>query len=376
MKTCARFDYGNVKGEAIVSEEGYIRANAIVTRTGIFVYQNFDGSIRKELRHPDDVWDKDSIKSMEMIPVTNGHPREKMVTVDNFKQLAIGYTGQTIEKDGDYVMSNFVITDKQGVDAVVKFGRKELSLGYMVDLDETPGIYNGEHYDAKQTNIRYNHLAIVDKARAGKEARIALDSFDAVEILNGDLKMTKKIKIDEDEYLVEENVASHIAKLEEDLKNLQDERDRVENEIKMIRDKLEETLVDRDNLKETVTENDKKMDAQSFQKAVKERVELESHAKQFLSANTKLDSMTNEQIKKEVIKSVRKTVNVDGKSEVYIDGMFDSIIHDKSAKKVNVDNVTFDKKDVNDGVNLLIKAQSSMMSYMKNLNKPSLKDVK
>ena len=42
-----------------------------------------------------------------------------------------------------------------------------MSLGYNLDLIEEPGEWNGEKYDAIQTNIRINHLAIVDKARAG-----------------------------------------------------------------------------------------------------------------------------------------------------------------------------------------------------------------
>ncbi|MEM3318763.1 MAG: DUF2213 domain-containing protein, partial [Thermoplasmatales archaeon] len=162
----ARYDIGSVKGDAVVSPEGYIKANAIVTRTGIFIYQNQDGSIRKELRHPTHVWEDQSLESLKMIPITNGHPKERMVTPENFKKLAIGYTGETIKKDDENILANLVITDQEGIDAVIKNGRKELSLGYLVDLDETPGVYEGEKYDAMQTNIRYNHLAIVDKARA------------------------------------------------------------------------------------------------------------------------------------------------------------------------------------------------------------------
>ncbi len=376
MKNVARHDRGSVKGEAVVSPEGYIRANAIVTRSGIFHYQNLDGSTRRELRHPKEVWNDESIASMELIPVTNGHPHERMVTPENFKRLAIGYTGETIIKDGNFVMANFVITDQDGVDAVIKNGRKELSLGYLVDLDETPGEYEGEKYDAVQTNIRYNHLAIVDKARAGKEARIALDSFDAVEILNEDKIMSKrKIKIDNESMEVEESVASYVDRLERDLKNLQDERDRVEGEIAGIRDKLEKTLVERDSFKDQVTEMEKdsssKMDEAKFNSAVKERVQLISVAADYLGAGvaSKLDSMSNLEIKKEVIRAAKKTVNVDGKSQVYLDCMFDMIIDQKAEKKVNVDNVTYKDKDKNDSSNgnLLEKAQAKMMNYNKNL---------
>ena len=86
-KNVARYDRGSVRGDAIVTDEGYIRAHAVVTRTGVFLYKNADGSTRRELRHPDDVWNEDSIATMDLIPVTNGHPSEKLVTAENSKRL-------------------------------------------------------------------------------------------------------------------------------------------------------------------------------------------------------------------------------------------------------------------------------------------------
>lgn len=370
----ARYDIGQVKGDASVSTDGYIKANAVVTRTGIFIYQNADGTIRKELRHPKHVWNDESIESMKMIPVTNGHPSERMVTPENFKRLSIGYTGETIKKDGEHVIANLVITDKEGVDAVIKWGRKELSLGYLVDLDETPGEYEGEKYDAMQTNIRYNHLAIVDKARAGESARIALDSDDAVEILKEDKFMGKrKIKIDEEEYAVEESVGDYIDRLEKDMMNLSDERDRVERELKMIREKLEKALVERDSFKDQVSEMDKKsgekMDEANFARAVSERVKLMDIAKDYLGSglSSKLDSMSNSDIKKEIIRTAKKTVSVDGKSQVYLDCMFDMICAERSEKKVNVDNVSYNNTQNNDATNSnpLVNAQQKMIQKSK-----------
>ena len=43
-------------------------------------------------------------------------------------------------------------------------GLKELSLGYNLDLDETPGEWEGQPYDAVQRNIVINHLALVLEA--------------------------------------------------------------------------------------------------------------------------------------------------------------------------------------------------------------------
>ncbi|WGN90776.1 prohead core protein protease [Burkholderia phage vB_BglM_WTB] len=47
----------------------------------------------------------------------------------------------------------------------IRSGKKELSLGYGCDFLETPGVWNGQPYEVVQTNMRGNHIALVDAAR-------------------------------------------------------------------------------------------------------------------------------------------------------------------------------------------------------------------
>lgn len=380
VQTVSRYDRGLVKGDATETEEGYIRANAVVTRTGIFLYSNEDGSVRRELRHPDDVWDVDSIASMELIPVTNNHPEEKLVNAKNFKKLAIGYTGETVKKDGEYVLAKVVITDQDGVDWIKNQGRKELSLGYTVDLHPEAGSYNGQPYDFRQKNIRYNHLAVVNTARAGSEARIALDAQDTVDILKEVEKMAKrKIKIDEEEVLMETQTAEYVERLVDDLKNLQDEKARVEEEIRMIKEKLERTEAERDSYKERVdnpkekdgaTVAEAKMDSATFSKAVQDRVKVIKCAEESLekSQRQNLDSMSDLDIKKAIIAQCRKSISLDGKSQTYVEAMFDTILDEKTAKKVNVDNVDFVERDTKaDGSSPTAVARQKMMDNQKKM---------
>ncbi len=357
MKDVARFDRGSVQGDAVITEEGYIRANAIVTRTGIFNYRNADGSLRRELRHPDDVWNDESISSMQLIPVTNGHPNERLVTAENYKRLAVGFTGETIKKNGDFVLANMVITDHETVNAIKNNNRRELSLGYLVDLDETPGNYNGDDYDARQTNVRYNHLAIVDKARAGSEARIALDSLDAEEFIKEEVPAMakRKIKIDNDELFIEESAADHIDHLEANVRNLTDEMERVRRELDEqkaqlanARKELERSEAERDSMRDrvnspTAMNMTANMDSAAFKKAVNERIKLYQFAEQTLgkAKTSNLDSMNAIDIKKTIISECRKSINLDGKSDIYVEAMFDTIVDEKStSKKVNCDNVS------------------------------------
>jgi uncharacterized protein len=374
----ARFDRGTVKVGSQLTPEGYIRGNAVVTRTGVFLYQNPDGTIRRELRHPEDVWNDESIQSMHLLPITNNHPAEKFVTSENYKRLSIGYTGEKISREDPYVMATVVITDKDAVEAVLQEGKRELSLGYTVDLEEVPGIYEGEEYDARQRNIKYNHLAVVDKARAGKEARIVLDSQDAVEILKEVVTMNqKKIRIDGKEIMVDESAADYIDRLERDLTNLEEEKKRVEEEIKMIADKLEKAEGERDSSKDKLKQAEEKvketnMDSAYFRKAVSERIKLYKVAEAHLDSAdlTNLDSMNDLDIKKLVIKSCRKSINLDGKGHAYLDAMFDTILDEQSSKGVNTENVKY-TSDSNLDANEFSpsNARARMIEKMKNAHK-------
>lgn len=386
MTLTARFDRASFKGDAVVTTEGYIRANSVVTRCGVFTYQNADGSIRKELRHPDDVWNEDSINSMFMIPVTNEHPTDRLVNSFNFKRLSIGYTGEAVKKDGDYVLSNFVINDAEGVEAVTKQGKKQLSLGYTVDLIDEAGEYEGERYDARQTNIRYNHLALVAKARAGEQATIALDRLDAFEIETEkevDIMAKRKIKIDAEEVWLEPETASYVERMQDDLRNLTDEKERVSREladkeaelkrvngeIEQIRMKMESTEAERDSMADMSKRAQDVVlshDSAEFKRAVSKRIELLDVAKKKLDADSvsKLDSLDDLSIKKQVIAKARKSISLDGKSNHYIDALFDTIV-DEIKTSVNVDSVQYSKSNF-DGLECdAEKARQDMMRKQK-----------
>ena len=118
LKAVARYDKGIVGNETEITPEGYIKGRVIVTRCGVFLYKNADGTIRKELRHPDDVRDPESLETIKMIPIVDGHPPERLVSASNAKKLSVGYTGELVEDEYPYVIANLVITDKGMVDKI------------------------------------------------------------------------------------------------------------------------------------------------------------------------------------------------------------------------------------------------------------------
>lgn len=156
------------------TREGYLKDEPIVTSVGIFEYLNDDGTKRRELRLPEHVFDPASLASYEGKPVIITHDAGE-VDKNNVQQEIIGTILSPGIHDGEDVRARIVI---HNTDAMKRSGLKELSLGYSLDLDETPGVWNGQPYDAIQTNIRINHLALVKSARAGDQARLNIDGRD------------------------------------------------------------------------------------------------------------------------------------------------------------------------------------------------------
>lgn len=318
--------YDTIKLEkATFTEDGFLQDNPIVTRTGIFEYLNQDGSIRREYRPPEEVFNADSLASLKGKPITLKHPNQP-VTAENASRLTVGTVLSEGKQDNEFMRADIVIHDKKAINS----GKKELSLGYKVDLLETPGTTpNGEKYDAIQTNIRYNHLAIVDSARAGKKARLNLDGNEIYED-EEEIKTMPKIRLDNGlEYEASQEVIVAFDKLKVDSATLQIKVDKTEaivDTLKADNKKLDEQLKAKD-----------KEHADGLNEAVKQRVSLLSVAEKHKVE--KADEMTDRQIKEAVITAVRGDgMELDKKSDEYVQAAFDlvkedSVTHEDAATR-------------------------------------------
>lgn len=174
---------------AYFTPEGFLKDRPVLTSTGIFEYTNPDGSTRRELRLPEDVFSPESLKSYKGKPIVISH-EAGLIDKNNVAANQIGTILSEGEQSGNDVKAEIIIHD---TDEMKSAGLKELSLGYNLDLDETPGVWNGQRYDAVQKNIRINHLALVREARAGEQARLNLDGRDE-NVLKGGKRMSNKTK--------------------------------------------------------------------------------------------------------------------------------------------------------------------------------------
>lgn len=150
----------------IDEETGWMRVTGTAAIVGVMDY-----GTHAELAGVDALKDVDGLKGL---PVTLEHPDE-MLDSDTIREAQIG-TVADAEFDGENVRVKLLITDA-GAIATIQAGKAELSPGYMAELEDAPGTYEGQPYRYVQTKRRYNHLSIVDRARRGRRAK--LDSWRA-----------------------------------------------------------------------------------------------------------------------------------------------------------------------------------------------------
>lgn len=183
-----RIDIGKLKPPEKTAQ-GFLKVEGYASRVGVFEYLRKDGSVRRELRLPEEVFKAKALKGYEGAPLTNNHPAKK-VTSKTAKAVSVGHVQGYARRDGDHVAVTTMIMDESAINDVQTRGKRGLSAGYHVDLDETPGTHPvyGE-YDAIQRNLEINHLAIVDFPRAGDTARLRMDAQERRESMMREMRM-------------------------------------------------------------------------------------------------------------------------------------------------------------------------------------------
>lgn len=160
--------------------DGTLLLEGIAVRECVLEYPRTDGTVRRELVPLSTI--QASAHGLGRAPVTLLHPpKGQDVGPKNFDRLGVGDTDGRVEvRDGGFTHVFIAARRQDAIDAI-KAGTHELSPGYRVRLDETPGTHpiHGP-YDAVQAERVYNHLAIVPKARGGESVAMRVDGADAL----------------------------------------------------------------------------------------------------------------------------------------------------------------------------------------------------
>lgn len=339
-----RFDFVDLS-RAHVTPEGWIRDRPVLSRSGVFSYTRADGTVQREYRPPEEVFHPDHLASLRGVPVTDGHPGR--VTAAN-PDAIVGAVLTAGEREDQNLVAELVIhnTGRLG-------SRRELSLGYSLELDMTPGTTpEGEHYDAIQRNPRVNHLAVVHRGRAGN-ARLRLDREDAASepvdppasgppSEEGTMPNLTTVRLDGG--LSYDNVPQEVAHaLTVARDTLANERARHETILADMRRDHEAALAEanrradaaeaeRDALKAKETDNTAAVE-KARNDAIAEtrtRMELEAEAKKH-GVEVRAD-MSDRAIREAVVRKLRTDAPAfAGKSDEYVQYAFDHAIRDSAA---------------------------------------------
>lgn len=312
---------------------GFLRLQGLTTRSGVFEYQRADGSKIRELRPPEEVLSPESLKTFDGLPVTIEHPAG-LVDLTNARNLMHGVT-MNPRPAGDHVKADVQLYTKEAIDTA-RAGKRQLSYGYDALVFDSPGIWTGpdgkkEPFDTVQRNIRGNHLAIVDRARAGNRAALRLDG--ATQIGQGyppvgdDANKGSpdvKILIDGKEHEVTQEIADAIGAqrkkdLEAQTKALVDSK-KVSDEAQAKLDAMEAQA------KKVSDEASKADQASTLDKLIAERLEVATLAAPILGKTAaELVKVDSKSVIRETVKKANPELKLDGKSDDYVRAYFDQV---------------------------------------------------
>jgi len=334
VQNARRFDYGQLRSKPRRTQQNFLRIGANMTRTGVLKYKRPDGSVVRELRHPDDVFEAKSISSIENAPFTEFHPPE-MVTSSNALSFTKGNV-ITARQDGKFIAGEIIVQEEKLIKKIEAGELSELSPGYTCDVVKESGTYKGEVYDQRQRNIRYNHVAIGGKnwGRSGSEVKVRLDSQDAVEYRKDDYVFEEskdepkektnmeKIRIDGIDYEVPETSLQAVnSELEKSATAAKESK--VEADKQAARaDALE---AERDALK---AELDTALNTDVVLEKAKARLALEASVKEF--GVEKTDGLTDGELLRAALTA--NDIDVADKSDDYVSARFDAMVEYKVRK--------------------------------------------
>jgi len=310
-----RFDFNGTSGEFKRTPQGFLRVKARLTRAGIFNYNQ-----KREYRPEEEIFRADSLASLKGAPVTDLHPSETggeyLLNPHNAKNHIVGIA-ESIEPDGKYLCGSLIVFHEDTIKAIESGARKEISLGFRCEVLPTPGVINGETYDAIQKNIIFNHIALGPKGwgRVGPDCAIKTDS-------KKDLSM-KKTRLDGDEAdaLLSEcqSVAQNLLEKLDALKSTLKEKPPAEaKEDSKVR------LDEGENVTELLEACKQKIDALEEQlAALNKALEEEQKKRAELEDPKNIEEKVESKLRQDALKVLYPEVDLKNKNKEFIDGLYE-----------------------------------------------------
>ena len=284
------------------TKDGYLVCSPRIARTGIQIYRGSEVG-RPDLtevrvyRPESEVMHKDAVASLAFKPVTIEHP-DQPITAKNWKDLAVGQLSDEALRDGEFIRTPMILMDADAIN-IVRSGKRELSVGYTALLKWGDGETDkGEKYNAIQTAIRANHVAITHTARGGDKLRMG-DT-------NSKEKVMRKILVDgipvemedRDAHLIERRLSALEQAVTDAKTTAQAEVATAKTELANATAVAATKDAEIATLKQQLV--DSKITPQKLQEMARARAGLEQRAKSLLDS-VQLDGRGDEEVRRQVV---------------------------------------------------------------------------
>jgi hypothetical protein len=298
-----------------ITDEGFLRVPGRAAKAGIQEYLACELGIKdrnpmdviKVMRPEEEVFNDESLASYIGADITIEHP-EKFVDAADYSKLSKGPVLAAV-RDGDFVKIDMIVKSQDAIEAI-NSGKVELSAGYTANYEPAP---ERSGYDFIQRNIRINHVALVDRARAGAQARL----FDK-QTINPE-KTMKKVVLDSGRSVELEDGATATL--------IQDSFDRLTKQATDSAKELETVKATSDAQAEKITKLEADLKAATDSDALKaklaELAQVKDSAVKIAGKSFTCDSVDAMEIKRAALSQVRDSIDWAKKSDEYVSAAFD-----------------------------------------------------
>lgn len=343
-----------LNSQRVYTDEGFLRVPGKAARTGIQEYLASElglkgrapNDIIRVYRPAEEVFNDESLQSYLGADVTNNHP-PTLVNASTYRNTSVGVVTSVGRQDGDFVIVDMVIKDKDAIKAV-ETGKCELSAGYTAVYDDTPGTTpEGEPYDFRQTQIKINHVAIVDRARAGAMARI-FDNMEKKPMYQ--ITTDTGLKVD----VADAAVVDAFKRLEQRVSDAEAAKETVQAQL--------------DAAMEQVADLTTKCSDEALKARVEAIARVTTSARKVAGDEFTCDSMDPVVIKRAALAVKRPSVDWAEKSAAYVEAAFDMAVEepvkpvvDSQLEQLAKDGAKDIKQPVADAKPVLSRAQEALL---------------
>lgn len=293
----------------------------------------------------------------KVIPQTNGlimtdlHPWE-FIDAKNAKEYIRGYVSNVYGIEDNKLKVDLMVIDSDLINDIRSGKKDQFSIGYWCEMVRESGYTaSGEMYDYKQVNLTLNHVALVPQGRAGEEVGvITMNSKE--ENISYQKGMYKKQNSEGGKMAIKYNgkeMEAHELHTELVLRDTQLKA--VTNEKETLEGKLAAKKTELNEAKTKLNGNDEKINSEVMAKvnAISEVSKLTGEKPEDLM---KLNII---ELKKKVINKAFEGMNLEGKTEAYLDGLYEGATVKLNSSLPEVTEGT-EKKEKENGMDKLKKA--------------------